>query len=328
LPPDFYWVKPTDYSGSGFDRGHMCPSADRTDNTTDNDLVFYMSNIIPQTPDNNQGVWANLETYCRTLAQAGNELLITCGPSGFDGSRINAAGLVYIPSNIWKIVVVVPSGGGTAVDRINNSMRVIAVSIPNIAGIRSAPWTNYLTSVNQIETDTGFTFFTALPTNAASVLRSKVDGAPADRITSFSPTNGMANTTVVIDGTNFISASAVTFNGANATFTVNSRNQITATVPDSATTGPISVIAPGGLATSASNFTVTLSAPTLSIALAGDSVIISWPSPSTGFSLQQNTDLTTTNWTTYSGAVENDGTTRSVIIPIETGNNYFRLIHP
>src|SRR5450759_1198989 len=47
LPPNFYWVKTTDYSGSGYDRGHMCPSADRTDNTTDNDLVFYMSNIIP-----------------------------------------------------------------------------------------------------------------------------------------------------------------------------------------------------------------------------------------------------------------------------------------
>jgi DNA/RNA endonuclease G (NUC1) len=139
LPPNFYWVKTTDYSGSGYDRGHMCPSADRTDNTTDNDLVFYMSNIIPQTPDNNQGVWENLESYCRTLAQSGNELLIICGPGGFDGSRINATGLVYIPGYVWKIIVVVPSGSGTALDRITNSTRVIAVNIPNIAGIRSAP---------------------------------------------------------------------------------------------------------------------------------------------------------------------------------------------
>src|SRR5215831_16673344 len=67
LPPSFYEVTTTDYSGSGYDRGHMCPSADRTDNTTDNDLVFLMSNIIPQAPINNEGVWASFESYCRTL---------------------------------------------------------------------------------------------------------------------------------------------------------------------------------------------------------------------------------------------------------------------
>src|SRR6516225_4518654 len=39
LPPGFYQVAPTDYSGAGYDRGHMCPSADRTDNVTDNDSV-------------------------------------------------------------------------------------------------------------------------------------------------------------------------------------------------------------------------------------------------------------------------------------------------
>ena len=61
LPPEFYEVTTGDYTGSGFDRGHMCPSDDRTDNTTDNNLVFFMSNIIPQTADNNQGPWEALE---------------------------------------------------------------------------------------------------------------------------------------------------------------------------------------------------------------------------------------------------------------------------
>ena len=178
LPANFYEVKPTDYSGSGYDRGHMCPSGDRTDNTTDNDLVFFMSNIIPQTPDNNQGVWENLETYCRTLASAGNELLIICGPSGFNTNRINAAGQVYIPSNVWKIIVVVTNGPGMAVSRINTSTRVIAVNIPNIAGIRSAPWANYLVSVNQLQTNTGFNFLTTLPAYTASVLRAKIDAQP------------------------------------------------------------------------------------------------------------------------------------------------------
>ena len=57
LPANFYRVSTDDYSGSGYDRGHMCPSADRTDNTDDNKLVFFMSNIIPQSPNNNEGVW-------------------------------------------------------------------------------------------------------------------------------------------------------------------------------------------------------------------------------------------------------------------------------
>ena len=109
LPPNFIWVGTGDYSGSGYDRGHMCPSADRTDSISNNLAVFFMSNIVPQAPINNQGIWATFEGYCRTLASGGNELLITCGPSGFNGSRI-PSGHVAIPSNVWKVVVVVPTG--------------------------------------------------------------------------------------------------------------------------------------------------------------------------------------------------------------------------
>jgi endonuclease G len=96
LSSGFYEVTTGDYTGSGYDRGHMCPSADRTVNQTDNDLVFYMSNIIPQSADNNEGPWEGFESYCRTLAAAGDELLITCGPSTFTGSRIKS-GKVAIP---------------------------------------------------------------------------------------------------------------------------------------------------------------------------------------------------------------------------------------
>src|SRR5581483_5523911 len=113
------------------------------------------------------------------------------------------------------------------------------------------------TSTNQIQSDTGFTFFTALPANVAAVLRAKVDGSPAPSITSFSPTSGAVGASVVITGTAFTGASTVAFNGTSASFTVNSDTQITATVPSGATTGAISVIAPGGQAVSVSNFTVT-----------------------------------------------------------------------
>ncbi|MFD0895984.1 DNA/RNA non-specific endonuclease [Luteolibacter ambystomatis] len=257
LPTTFYRLVTGDYTNSGYDRGHMCPSYDRTDTSANNLLVFYMSNIIPQTPDNNQGVWQSFEAYCQSQAQSGNELLITSGPSLFTGSRIQPSGKASIPGYTWKIAVIVPPGSGTALSRITTATRVIALKIPNIAGVRNDPWTNYVTSVNQLQADTGYTFFTALPASVASVLRAKVDGAVTTSISSFTPSSGPVGTSVTISGAGFTSASAVSFNGTAASFTVNSSSQITTTVPSGATSGTISVTAPGGVATSASSFTVT-----------------------------------------------------------------------
>jgi DNA/RNA endonuclease G (NUC1) len=259
LPTDFYWVTPTDYNGVGnisFDRGHMCPSNDRTDNVTDNDLVFYMSNIIPQASNNNEGVWANFETYCRSLAQAGNELLIICGPSGFGVNRI-PSGKAVIPDYTWKIAVVVPLGSGTALSRITNSTRVVAIKIPNNNSV-SSTWQNYITSGSVIENDTGFTFFTALPANVASALRSEVDGQtnPPPVINSFVPLSGAVGDSITITGTNFTSAAAVAFNGVSAAFILNSSTQITTTVPTNATSGTITVTAPAGTGISSTSFIV------------------------------------------------------------------------
>ena len=259
LPPNFTRLTTDDYNGVGnidFNRGHLCPSEDRTDTSADNKLVFFMSNIMPQSGPNNQGVWNNLESDCRTFASAGNELLILCGPSGF-GTNTIPSGKAYIASNVWKIAVIVPTNSGTALSRLSVTNRVIAVSIPNVTNGLSSSWQTYLTSAQQIELDTGFTFFSAVPANIAAVFRAKVDGSPMPGITNVSPTSGSVGTSVVIKGTNFAGASVVWFNGTNAAFTLNSGNQITATVPTGATTGPVSVIAPGGLATSAGNFTVS-----------------------------------------------------------------------
>jgi DNA/RNA endonuclease G (NUC1) len=174
LPAGFYQVLTTDYSGSGYDRGHMCPSGDRTITEADNEATFFMTNMIPQSPDNNQGVWANFESECRSIAAAGNEVLIISGPSGYAGASI-ASG-VAIAGYTWKIAVVVPVGSGTAVSRITSATRVIAIKIPNIAGVRSTPWQNYITTAGQIETDTGYTFFTELPASVATALRAKIEG--------------------------------------------------------------------------------------------------------------------------------------------------------
>ena len=187
LPSGFYAVTDNDYVGVGainFNRGHMCPSEDRTVTAADNQQLFLMTNIVPQAADNNQGPWEVFESYCRTLAAAGNELLITCGPGSFTPGNLLPSGKAAIPGFVWKIVVVVPTGSGSALSRITASTRVIAIKLPNVNGIRSAPWQNYVTSVNQIQTDTGLTFFTALPANVASALRAVTDsastvGAPA-----------------------------------------------------------------------------------------------------------------------------------------------------
>jgi DNA/RNA endonuclease G (NUC1) len=131
LPPNFYRVGTGEYSGSGYDRGHLCPSADRTITTNYNDLVFLMSNMMPQTSDNNSGVWGNFEGYCRSLCQSTNnyELLIICGPSGFTGAKVNTNGYVWIPQYTWKIVVVLPPGTNSATNRITSTNRIIAIRV-------------------------------------------------------------------------------------------------------------------------------------------------------------------------------------------------------
>ena len=272
LPPNFFWVPgdPTNpFSGSGYDRGHMCPSGDRTTNTTYNDMVFFMSNIIPQASAQNEGIWANFESYCRdTLVKAnGSELLIICGPSSFTTNKLYS-NHVTIPGYTWKIAVVVPLGAGTATNRITPSTQVIAVRIPNTDAVGSDPWQNYRTNVVAIESDTGFAFFSALPPNLATVLRNKIDGQtpPAPAITGFSPTSGTANSSVVITGTNLVLATNVTFNGTSASFTINSTTNLTATVPAGATLGHIGVATLGGTTTSSGSFIVgTNATPDLAI---------------------------------------------------------------
>ena len=259
LPPNFYLVPINPFSGSGYDRGHMCPSADRTDSVPDNELVFLMSNIIPQASLQNQGIWANFENYCRnTLLPGGKELLIICGPSLFTTNKLNN-NHVTIPGYTWKIVVVAASGSGAATNRINATSQVIALRIPNTDAVGSDPWQDYVTNTVAIQNDTGFTFFTALPPNLATVLRNKIDGQtpPAPAITGFSPTSGTAGASVAITGTNFVFATNVTFNGTSAAFTIVSTTNITATVPINATSGHIAVATLGGTATTSSNFTVT-----------------------------------------------------------------------
>ncbi|MGA9995689.1 MAG: DNA/RNA non-specific endonuclease, partial [Pyrinomonadaceae bacterium] len=147
LPAGWYQVKETDYQGSGFDRGHHTPSADRTITVADNSATFYMTNMMPQAPGNNQGPWAVLEGYCRTLVNQGNELYIIAGGTGTGGTGSNggvtmtiANGHVTVPAQTWKVIIVLPAASGDDVARVTTSTRVIAVLMPNQTDIRNNDW--------------------------------------------------------------------------------------------------------------------------------------------------------------------------------------------
>jgi endonuclease G len=245
--------------GTGLDRGHMCPSADRTTSVADNDATFLMSNMIPQASQNNQVLWAAFETYCRGLATGGSEVLITCGPGDFGTSTISNG--MKLPGSVWKVIVVAPSGTALASSKVTTACRVIAIHTPNTASVGSS-WSSYITTVEEIEAATGYTFFSSLPTSVARYLRKVKDTGSGPNtptvITSVSPISGTAGTTVTLSGYNFGTSPVVKFNGLTATASVqNGGTQITATVPVSATTGTISVTSTSnGTDTSAETFTV------------------------------------------------------------------------
>ena len=83
FPRGFRHITPKDYTGSGFDRGHMCPHSDRNATPHMSQATFVMSNIIPQSPNVNQKAWAQLEMYCRNLVERHHKrLYILSGPAG------------------------------------------------------------------------------------------------------------------------------------------------------------------------------------------------------------------------------------------------------
>ncbi|WP_375437635.1 DNA/RNA non-specific endonuclease [uncultured Hymenobacter sp.] len=184
LPVGWFRAGSSSYSGSGFDRGHNCPSADRTGSVTDNTATFLMTNMMPQAPNNNQRTWAGLENYCRTLADAGNELYIICGSYGRGGTGTNgyattvAGGKVTVPARCWKVVVVLPNGSSDA-SRVSTGTRVIAIDTPNDNSLNTN-WATYRTTVNAIEQATGYDLLSAVSSTVQSTIEARVDTGPTN----------------------------------------------------------------------------------------------------------------------------------------------------
>jgi hypothetical protein len=151
----------------------------------------------------------------------------------------------------------------------------------NGTNLTGATWVKFNGVMATITSNTATQIGTKVPTGATTgPITAKTAGgtatsatnftvtttAAAPTISSFSPKSGPVGTSVRINGSGFAGATAVRFNGVSASsVTVNTQGtRIDTKVPTGATTGKITVTTPGGTATSATNFTVTVPAPTIS----------------------------------------------------------------
>ncbi|MCB2376682.1 DNA/RNA non-specific endonuclease [Hymenobacter sp. BT635] len=182
LPRGAYAVTPRSYSGSGFDKGHNCPSADRTSDLDDNSATFLMTNMIPQAPNNNQRTWSSLEEWGRTQVGRGQEIYVIMGSYGKGGTGAKGfmttldGGRVTVPARVWKVLVLLPEGSDD-LRRIPTQARVLAVDTPNDNAV-SADWSQYRVSVDAIENATGLDLLSQLPVEVQARLEAQVDKGP------------------------------------------------------------------------------------------------------------------------------------------------------
>jgi endonuclease G len=173
LPAGWYRVLDTDYSNSGYDRGHMTPSGDRTRSVSDNSATFLMTNIVPQLAANNQGAWNDFENYLRSLAQGGQEIYIFSGVAGNIGTI--AQGKIVVPAVTWKVVLILPNGTDD-LQRIGKGTRAFGIIVPNQPPLSTTtPWRNFRVTVNEVEYLTGYDFFSEIPKNSQELIKRRRD---------------------------------------------------------------------------------------------------------------------------------------------------------
>jgi len=170
LPSSMYRVKHEDYTNSGYDRSHIVASEERTRTVEENKSTFLFTNIIPQKPDVNQGVWNSMERWCETMCKDSNANLYIIAGSVYS-TKNKIKGIVTIPDSCFKIAVVLKKGEGLSA--INNMTRIEAVMIPNKDGVRKDDWTKYKTSIDNIEKTTGYNFMDYIPTVVQQQIEAK-----------------------------------------------------------------------------------------------------------------------------------------------------------
>jgi endonuclease G len=154
-------VKSTDYQGSGYDRGHLCPAADMALNLTAMSETFYMSNMSPMAPSFNRGIWSRLEDWVREEALGNSGLYVVTGPilSSSCGSLKES---ITVPCAYYKIVF-----------KEGSQPKMLGFVLSNAGD--SGSLQAFAVSVDEIEKKTGLDFFPQLENTLEQSLESKVN---------------------------------------------------------------------------------------------------------------------------------------------------------
>jgi len=159
-------VRSEDYTGSGFDRGHLAPNYGiaRCYGTAAQLSTFLMTNIAPQRHALNAGVWKKIETLeANDYAQKLDEIWVICGTI-FSPTRLRELPSgVPIPDSFYKIVI----------DEQHGALRVLAFIFSQNSNNKTAV-TDGLCCVDDIEAATGLDFFPGLPADIQTQLESVV----------------------------------------------------------------------------------------------------------------------------------------------------------
>ena len=137
------------YTGSGYDRGHLKPAADSRSSSEEMRASFLMTNMAPQTPNLNRGIWKGLEEAVRAWALTYGEVHVTCGPGG-ETYDVLASG-VRVPTTFWKAVM-----------RTSPDTACVAFVFPNADKV-PGELTDYLVTVDALELAIGLDLYPGLP---------------------------------------------------------------------------------------------------------------------------------------------------------------------
>ncbi|MEO9476835.1 MAG: DNA/RNA non-specific endonuclease [Cyclobacteriaceae bacterium] len=143
-----------DYSSTGFDRGHLAPSADFYQSPAVNKSTFLFSNMSPQSPGLNREVWADLEGWVRDKASEYGKLYVITGPVFKDNLGKIGNNEVSIPGYFYKVLLRFNEDGNA---------KTIGFILPNLGA--NGHFKDYTVPVNLVETLTGLDFFPALPSS-------------------------------------------------------------------------------------------------------------------------------------------------------------------